>query len=80
MENLTQDPGGAPLKCTAGEPDAVVRLRAWVSPRVVLAAGRLAILAFSVAACSSSPAAEPGGLSGEISPGDERIHYEGRID
>jgi lysophospholipase L1-like esterase len=80
MENLAHNPGEAALKCATAEADAAVCLRDWVSFRSILVIGRLAILAISVAACSSPPAANPGALSGEIGPADERIHYEGRID
>jgi len=80
MKDPTHCLGEAARKSAAGEAEAGARPRAWASPRLVLAIGRLAILAVSIAACSSPPAAESGGPSGEIGPGNERIHYEGRID
>ena len=80
METLTHSTGKAALRCTAGEAGAAVRLRALASPRLVLAAGCLAIVSALAGAGPSPPAAGPGALSGEVSPGDKRIYYEGRID
>ena len=80
METLVRDLSKETWKCTMAAADAVFRLCDRVSLRSILLAGQLAVFAFLVAACSSTPATASGSAAQDVGPGDEHIHYEGRID
>ena len=80
METLTRDPCKAPSKSMEAAAHAVRSLRSWDSLRPILLTSQLAIFALLVAACSSPPATATGSAAQDMGPGDEHIHYEGRID
>jgi lysophospholipase L1-like esterase len=80
MENLARKIGKAAWRCATKAAEAVSPFFDRVSRRSILLACQLAIFAFFAASCSSPPEPNQGGASGEVGPGDEHIHYEGRID